>query len=420
MTDAAPFIAALERAGYRLTDPRRAVADLIADQTGHFTAADLVAEARRRRLGRRPRDHLPDPRRARPRSASSSGSTCPSGEHAYLACEPTHHHHVVCSRCGRSRDIDDAGLRAVVRDIARRTGYADRRPSPRAVRAVSRLPGVEEPRLMPAALLVSFGAFASAFLGGWFALRAVRYRRHRHRGRRRDPDRGRVLRPHPGGRRLPRLARCRDALDGDRVPGVLLPSRSSRRCTSATRPRPSSTTTRRCTSTSASPAPSGMGIHSFLDGVALAAGLAVGGGTGDRHRGRRDRPPLQRRDRRRQLPAGQPRCRARPPTAGSRSSRSRRSRASCSVSSSRCRRDPRGDPGVLRRLLPLRRRGGAAARGASPRPVALDRRSRRSVGRSPSTCSRWRSARSGSRRPDRTEASRATRRPTSPEGPARQ
>ena len=31
----------------------------------------------------------------------------------------------------------------------------------------------------------------------------------------------------------------------------------------------------------------GMGIHSFLDGVALAAGLAVGGGTGDRHRGRR-------------------------------------------------------------------------------------------------------------------------------------
>jgi zinc transporter ZupT len=28
---------------------------------------------------------------------------------------------------------------------------------------------------MPAALLVSLGAFASAFLGGWFALRAVRF-----------------------------------------------------------------------------------------------------------------------------------------------------------------------------------------------------------------------------------------------------
>jgi Fe2+ or Zn2+ uptake regulation protein len=40
-----------------------------------------------------------------------------------VACEPIHHHHVVCSHCGRSRDIDDAGLRRVVRDIARRTGF---------------------------------------------------------------------------------------------------------------------------------------------------------------------------------------------------------------------------------------------------------------------------------------------------------
>ncbi len=47
----------------------------------------------------------------------------PTGEHAYLACEPVHHHHVVCSRCGQSRDIDDAGLRRVVSDVARRTGY---------------------------------------------------------------------------------------------------------------------------------------------------------------------------------------------------------------------------------------------------------------------------------------------------------
>jgi Fur family ferric uptake transcriptional regulator len=47
----------------------------------------------------------------------------PSGEHAYVACEPSHHHHVVCSACGRSEDIDDGGLRPIVRDIARRTGY---------------------------------------------------------------------------------------------------------------------------------------------------------------------------------------------------------------------------------------------------------------------------------------------------------
>jgi Fur family ferric uptake transcriptional regulator len=47
----------------------------------------------------------------------------PSGEHAYVACEPVHHHHVVCSTCGSSRDVDDAGGRSVVRDIERTTGY---------------------------------------------------------------------------------------------------------------------------------------------------------------------------------------------------------------------------------------------------------------------------------------------------------
>ena len=47
----------------------------------------------------------------------------PSGEHAYVGCEPVHHHHVVCSRCGRTTEIDDAGLRRVVRDVARRTGF---------------------------------------------------------------------------------------------------------------------------------------------------------------------------------------------------------------------------------------------------------------------------------------------------------
>ena len=52
----------------------------------------------------------------------------------------------------------------------------------------------------------------------------------------------------------------------------------------------------------------GMGIHSFLDGVALAAGLAVGGGLGIVIAVVVDRPPVQRRHRRRQLPAGQPRA----------------------------------------------------------------------------------------------------------------
>jgi Fur family transcriptional regulator, ferric uptake regulator len=116
-------LAAFDRAGYRLTGPRRAVADLIAAREGHFTAADLVAEARARRLGIgratifRALDLLLE-------LGVLERLDLPSGEHAYVGCEPIHHHHVVCSGCGRATEIDDAGLRAVVDTIADRTGYA--------------------------------------------------------------------------------------------------------------------------------------------------------------------------------------------------------------------------------------------------------------------------------------------------------
>ncbi|MGK2851509.1 MAG: Fur family transcriptional regulator [Candidatus Limnocylindrales bacterium] len=122
MVDAIPLLAALDRSDYRMTEPRRAVAQLIADRSGHFSAADLVDEARQRRLaiGRatifRTLEVLAD-------LDLVERIDLPSGEHAYVACEPSHHHHVVCSGCGRSQDIDDAGLRAVVRDVARRTGF---------------------------------------------------------------------------------------------------------------------------------------------------------------------------------------------------------------------------------------------------------------------------------------------------------
>jgi Fur family ferric uptake transcriptional regulator len=122
MVDASTFLDALDRSDYRLTEPRRAVAQLVADQTGYFSAADLLREARttRVRVGRatifRTLDILVDIDRV-------ERIDLPSGEHAYVACDPAHHHHVICSRCGRSLDIDDAGLRKVVGQIARRTGF---------------------------------------------------------------------------------------------------------------------------------------------------------------------------------------------------------------------------------------------------------------------------------------------------------
>jgi Fe2+ or Zn2+ uptake regulation protein len=117
-----PLLSALDGAGYRLTGPRRSVAELIAARNGHFTAADLMADVRERRLGIgratvfRALDLLLE-------LGVVERLDLPNGDHAYVGCEPSHHHHVVCSRCGRATDIADAGLAAVVDDIEARTGY---------------------------------------------------------------------------------------------------------------------------------------------------------------------------------------------------------------------------------------------------------------------------------------------------------
>jgi Fur family ferric uptake transcriptional regulator len=123
MVAQAPLIAALEDAGYRLTGPRRALADLIVDRGGAtFTAADLVADVRSRGLGigRATVFRAIDVLEA---VGAIERLDLQNGEHAYVACVPTHHHHVVCSRCARASEIGDLGLGAVAREVARRTGY---------------------------------------------------------------------------------------------------------------------------------------------------------------------------------------------------------------------------------------------------------------------------------------------------------
>ncbi len=116
------MVGALDAAGYRLTPSRRAVVGLIAARAGHFTAADLVADAQRERLaiGRatifRALDVLLE-------LGAVERLDLPSGDHAYVGCEPVHHHHIVCSSCGRTDEIEDAGLRSVVDEVSRRTGF---------------------------------------------------------------------------------------------------------------------------------------------------------------------------------------------------------------------------------------------------------------------------------------------------------
>jgi Fur family transcriptional regulator, ferric uptake regulator len=120
--EANEIVAAFTGAGIRLTGPRRAVADLIATHDGHFTAAELGAIARDQRRGIsratlfRALDLLTD-------LGVLERVDLPTGEHAYVKCAPAHHHHVICSRCGRTSEVEDRGLGDAVAEIGRQTGF---------------------------------------------------------------------------------------------------------------------------------------------------------------------------------------------------------------------------------------------------------------------------------------------------------
>ncbi len=120
--DPAAITDALGSAGYRLTGPRRALADLISAQGGHFTAAGLEQAARQRRL-RVGRATIFRALELLTQLGLVERLDLPTGEHAYVPCETGHHHHVVCSGCGRATDVDDLGLGDVFAEVAARTGY---------------------------------------------------------------------------------------------------------------------------------------------------------------------------------------------------------------------------------------------------------------------------------------------------------
>jgi len=113
---------ALDRAGVRLTGPRRKLAALIERREGHFTAADLLKDAGQRRMG--------IGRATVFRLLELLGEQglveridLPDGTRAYIPCEPTHHHHLVCLTCGATADVEDCGIDAVTREAARRSGF---------------------------------------------------------------------------------------------------------------------------------------------------------------------------------------------------------------------------------------------------------------------------------------------------------
>jgi Fe2+ or Zn2+ uptake regulation protein len=122
VTEANSIVKALDVAGYRVTAARRAVANLISDHDGHFTAAELELIVRERRLGIS-RATLFRALELLAELQLLERVDLPGGEHAYVKCAPEHHHHIICSRCGRTADVADRGLADAVTEISRRSGY---------------------------------------------------------------------------------------------------------------------------------------------------------------------------------------------------------------------------------------------------------------------------------------------------------
>lgn len=123
MQNVAAFVDALGHAGYRLTEPRRRVAGLIAEHDTNFTASEIEIEARGRKL-RVGRATIFRALELFVELGLVERLDLPTGEHVYVRCQPSHHHHILCVVCGKSTEVEDCGVAAVAREVGRRTGYA--------------------------------------------------------------------------------------------------------------------------------------------------------------------------------------------------------------------------------------------------------------------------------------------------------
>jgi Fur family ferric uptake transcriptional regulator len=114
------MLSTLSRRGHRLTRPRQAVLRVIEASPQGFNARQIHLALRRRRVPigltsvYRTLDLLV--RLGLIQEVHREG-----GDHRYLACDITHHHHAVCTDCGRILDFGVCDLEALTRRVARST-----------------------------------------------------------------------------------------------------------------------------------------------------------------------------------------------------------------------------------------------------------------------------------------------------------
>ena len=118
MTDIDLIIERLELRGHRITSSRRRVLDAVLAQPAHFTVDDVLRSTRK--VGRatvfRTMKILLD-----------LNIVCrvllDDGTLHYRVSTGRHHHHLVCTNCGRVEDFSNCDVNALVRDLQKATQY---------------------------------------------------------------------------------------------------------------------------------------------------------------------------------------------------------------------------------------------------------------------------------------------------------
>jgi len=126
MPEAETILNRLDHEGYRLTGPRRAVLEEVSSRTAPFTSAELLEAMQQQApgIGRatvfRTLDLLTRMGVVQRIHSDPDGGRC----HAYMACEQTHHHHLICRGCGMVTDFtEDEELDSLVKLIEKRTDF---------------------------------------------------------------------------------------------------------------------------------------------------------------------------------------------------------------------------------------------------------------------------------------------------------
>jgi len=114
-------IATLKEKGLRLTPQRRLVVDVIHEAGVHLTADEIIAHVQ----AKMPEVHKSTIYRTLD-LLEKNGSIFKSelGDHAvYHHAEEGQHHHLVCSRCGKTVECDEDIFTAVEKSLAENYGF---------------------------------------------------------------------------------------------------------------------------------------------------------------------------------------------------------------------------------------------------------------------------------------------------------